>query len=373
MKNNWIEQLFLPPLQYGILMQSYDEDTHEIHEQICKDPEKCGSKILLSRDEGHMYDRLPSPVRESPEPAYSSLIKDGQWKMGLQTDISQNPEIMDKLDQLNEGLDELRKNLKNPKCSCSDIDNQTFSPERCDGANLSDQFKWSDIFTHTNPDSTDTDVRHNIVCDNNYDYKSQTDDKTLVYNCTRNRWETIGSNRSDEFQSYAFPNGTIHCQDPGPNQEPEINPLPDPATGLDQSGITGNPVDCDTSFDCGSLRFIAGATCPDGASSCTSDLCCEKNVIPSILDPDDSDDPDDPDDPIEGYSNGMYDFMRLHRFHRQRQIKPAQMILIAIALFLLTPAGGLFVYKGSKQKSDVGIWIFTAIAAIALYVIINFY
>ena len=31
MKNNWIEQLFVPPLQYGILMQSYDEDTHETH------------------------------------------------------------------------------------------------------------------------------------------------------------------------------------------------------------------------------------------------------------------------------------------------------------------------------------------------------
>ena len=131
--------------------------------------------------------------------------------MGVQTDVSQNLEIMNKLNQLNEGLDELRKNLKNPEyVECSDIDNQTFTPERCEGASLSDQFKWSDIFTHTNPDSTDTDVRHNIVCDNNYDYKSQTDNKTLVYNCTRSRWETIGDNRSDNFQSYAFPNGMIH-------------------------------------------------------------------------------------------------------------------------------------------------------------------
>ena len=289
MKNNWIEQLFVPPLQYGILMQSYDEDTHEIHEQICKDPEKCGSKILLSRDEGHMYDRLPSPVRDSPEPAYSSLIKDGQWKMGIQTDISQNPEIMNKLNTLNEGLDELRKNLNDPKCSCDDIDKNTFAPDHCKGANLSSQFKWSDRYTHKEADSTDTDIRHNIICDNNYDYKSQLNGKNLVYNCSRNRWETIGDSRSDKFQVYTFPQGTIHCSDS--KSDPEK---------VDEEGFTT-------------------------------------------------------------------------RFQRQRQIKPFHIALFLIAIFLATPAGGLFVYRGSKEKSDVVIWVIFALASIAIYAILKFY
>ena len=342
MKNNWIEQLFVPPLQYGILMQSYDEDTHEIHEQICKDPEKCGSKILLTRDEGHMYDRLPSPVRDSPEPAYSSLIKDGQWKIGVKSDISQNPEIMNKLDSLNESVDELRKNLNNPTCSCADIDNQTFSPDRCKGANLSDQFKWSDRFTHTNPDSTDTDIRHNIVCDNNYDYKSQVDGENLVYNCSRNRWETIGDSRSDKFQAYTFPQGMIHCSDP-----------PDPSDPSD-------PVKCMENYDCTPYNTKIRAMCPNGPDSCTEAICCET----SIVNPPDPSGPGSEDKKTEGF---------VTRFHRQRQIKPFHIALILLAIFFLTPTGGFFVYRGSKAASDVVLWTFTAFVSIAIYVIIKFY
>ena len=124
--------------------------------------------------------------------------------MGIQSDISQNPEIMNKLDRLNESVDELRKNLNDPKCSCDDIDNQTFAPDHCKGANLNLNSNGL-IDSLTNPDSIDTDIRHNIICDNNYDYKSQVDGKNLVYNCSRNRWETIGDSRSDKFQEYTFP------------------------------------------------------------------------------------------------------------------------------------------------------------------------
>ena len=104
-------QLFLPPLQYAILRQGLNESTKHVSESLCKDDPKwtsssgktcmdysiegsqcsdtgtggktatdaclvacnnCPSHITLERSEGHMYDRLPSPVAEGVEPPYSS-------------------------------------------------------------------------------------------------------------------------------------------------------------------------------------------------------------------------------------------------------------------------------------------------------------
>ena len=250
-------QLFLPPLQYAILSQGLNESTKHVRETLCKDDPKwtsssgktcldysiegancsdtgtggktakdaclvacnnCPSHIKLERSKGHMYDRLPSPVAEGVEPPYSSLLDDKEWKMGTTSDISRNPEIGNKLDDIEEKLDNLRKNSEKPFCTCADIKSNLFGPYRCNKANLSDNFVWDGEFNYLPEGTKDSDVRHKIKCQNGYkfaDSVSSLGEKTLVYNCTSQKWETKGNDRNDPFVPYTFPDGMIHCSKDG--------------------------------------------------------------------------------------------------------------------------------------------------------------
>ena len=206
-------QMIFPPLQYGILYQGLDENMETTYEKICTSTnrEGCDSHMLLMRDKGKMYDRLPTPVQDVSEPLYSSLLKDSNWKIGETSDIGQNPELLNKIEDISEKVDELRMNIQSPRCGCQDITSKRFPPSRCNGSNLSEEFVWGDKYSNTNPDSTDTDERYSIRCNNNFDYKEYTDNKDLVYNCTGQQWETKGPQKTDPFKSFNFSDGMIHC------------------------------------------------------------------------------------------------------------------------------------------------------------------
>lgn len=250
-------QLFLPPLQYAILSQGLNETTKHVSESLCKDDPKwvstsgktcmeysiegakcsdtgtggktakdaclvacnnCPSHITLERSKGHMMDRLPSPVEDTVEPPYSSLLHDKEWKMGTTSDISRNPEIDNKLDEIEEKLDNLRKNSEKPFCTCADVKSNLFAPYRCSQANLSDNFVWDGEFNYLPEGTKDSDVRHKIKCQNGYKFADSVNSlsgKTLVYNCTAQKWETKGNDRNDPFVPYTFPDGMIHCSKDG--------------------------------------------------------------------------------------------------------------------------------------------------------------
>ena len=111
-------QLFVPPLQYGILAQTLNEDMKTTEQTVCVDNPKwtsssgkscmdysilgsdcsdtgtngttateacrvacnnCPANIKLMKGDGDTHDRLPSPVEETYEPSYSSLLKDSHW------------------------------------------------------------------------------------------------------------------------------------------------------------------------------------------------------------------------------------------------------------------------------------------------------
>uniref|UniRef100_A0A6C0F8B4 Uncharacterized protein n=1 Tax=viral metagenome TaxID=1070528 RepID=A0A6C0F8B4_9ZZZZ len=231
-------QMIMPPLQYGILYQGLDEDTKTTYEQICTSTnrEGCNSPMLLAREKGKMYDRLPTPVQDIPEPLYSSLLKDSNWKVGETHDISQNPEILNKIEDISEKMDELRMNIERPRCGCQDITSNRFSPTRCHGSNLSENFVWGDKYTYMDPASVDTDERYEVKCLNNYDYKQHIDDNhTLLYNCTKQTWETKGPNRDDPFVEYNFSKGRIQCSDDRDEGFQNIE-------GLEEGG--GDPPSC---------------------------------------------------------------------------------------------------------------------------------
>jgi hypothetical protein len=259
-------QLFVPPLQYGILAQTLNETTKTVRGVVCVDKpgwmsslgkpcsdysivgasctdigqdgttahescriacNNCPAHINLVKEKGGTYDRLPSPIEEAPEPNFSSLLTDDNWKIGETKDIGQNPDISNKLDDIDQKLDELRKNIPEPFCTCSDIKSNLFGPSRCSGADLSDDFEWKDIRQGLPSSSLDTDRRHGLQCKNNYDYTQgvgsliYTDDdenhkRTITYNCTSQRWETKGHKRSDPYVPYRFPDGMIHCESKSP-------------------------------------------------------------------------------------------------------------------------------------------------------------
>jgi hypothetical protein len=269
-------QLFVPPLQYGILGQTLNESANTVKGFVCEDKpgwmsttgepcsdysivgsncddigqdgttahdscmvacNNCPAHIKLVKEEGGTYDRLPSPIEESTEPNFSSLLTDDNWKIGETKDISQNPEIPNKLDDIEQKLDELRKNIPKPFCTCSDVKSNLFGPSRCSNADLSDDFKWdpSGKFTYQSTSSIDSDVRYKVTCPGSYDYtkgvkslnykdKAKKDQKkTLVYNCTSQKWETKGHDRDDPFVTYKFPDGMIHCKDgPSPGPSPKL-------------------------------------------------------------------------------------------------------------------------------------------------------
>lgn len=250
-------QMFLPPLQYAILSQGLNESTKNVSESLCKDDlnwtsstgktcrdysiegsqctdtgtggktakdacliacNNCPSHIKLERSEGHMYDRLPSPIKDTVEPPYSSLLDDKEWKMGTPSDISRNPEIDNKLDEIEEKLDNLRKNSEKPFCTCADVKSNLFAPYRCNKAVLSDNFVWDGEFNYLPEGTKDSDVRYKIKCQNGYKFANSVNslsEKTLVYNCTSQKWETKGKDRGDPFVPYTFPDGMIHCSKDG--------------------------------------------------------------------------------------------------------------------------------------------------------------
>ena len=252
-------QLFVPPLQYGILAQTLDETTKTVEGVVCIDTpgwrsssgkscsnysiegsncsdmgqdgttakdsckvacNSCPAHIKLVQEDGGTFDRLPSPIEESHEPNYSSLLTDDNWKMGESTDIGQNTEIPDMLDDIEEKIDELRKNIPKPYCTCGDIKSNFFGPSRCAGADLSEDFVWDDKFNYQAESSIDSDDRYKVKCRSGYDYKENVEslkDKTLVYNCTSQTWETKGD-RDDPFTTYTFPDGMIHCEDSSPSE-----------------------------------------------------------------------------------------------------------------------------------------------------------
>ena len=242
-------QMILPPLQYGILYQGLDENMKTTYEKICTSTNRdgCNSPMLLARGEGQMNDRLPTPVQDIPEPLYSSLLKDSNWKVGETHDISQNPEILNKIEDISEKMDELRTNIERPRCGCQDIKSNRFSPTRCHGSDLSENFVWGDKYKHVDPDSVDTDERYSVKCSNGFDYTVHTDKKQLVYNCTGQQWETKGPKRSDPFQSYGFSNGKIHC-DSGKDKDKEESSVSVTATAGD-SQILGDDEPSDTMDD----------------------------------------------------------------------------------------------------------------------------
>ena len=272
-KNNTVlrSQLFIPPLQYGILGQTLIEATDTVKGFVCKDKpgwmsssgkpcsdysiensncddtgqdgttahdscmvacNNCPAHIKLVKEEGGTYDRLPSPIEEAKEPNFSSLLTDDNWKIGKVKDISQNPDIPNRLDDIDEKLDELRKNIPEPFCSCSDVKDNLFGPSRCSGADLSDDFKWDPAgkFTYQADNSIDSDDRYKATCPTDYDYtkgvaslnykEDGVDRKrTLVYNCTSQKWETKGHKRSDPYVNYTFPDGMIHCSSSDPSHK----------------------------------------------------------------------------------------------------------------------------------------------------------
>ena len=270
-------QLFVPPLQYAVLYQTMN-DAGQTSETICQNDAKwrsgdgkscseipksrcsetgssglaseacritcdtCPGKIQLTREPGSMYDRLPSPVKDSVEPSYSSILKNGELKMGSAFG-DRNTDYSSEFSQIEEKLDDIRKQIPKPRCGCNDITGNIFSPNRCDGASLSDNFEWSDEYTYLPTDSVDTDTRHKVQCKNGYTFADQVPtlkDKTLLYNCTANQWETKGLGRSSRFERYMFPNGKVLCE-----ADPSIvpDPTPEPTTPPENAAYTCAKID----------------------------------------------------------------------------------------------------------------------------------
>ena len=271
------DQLFVPPLQYAVLYQTMN-DAGQTSETICQNDAKwrsedgkscyeipksrcsetgssglaseacritcdtCPGKIQLTREPGSMYDRLPSPVKDSVEPSYSSILKNGELKMGSAFG-DRNTDYSSEFSQIEEKLDDIRKQIPKPRCGCNDITGNIFSPNRCDGASLSDNFEWSDEYTYLPTDSVDTDTRYKVQCKNGYTFANQVPslkDKTLLYNCTANQWETKGKGRSSRFVRYMFPDGKILCEE-DPSIVPE--PTPEPTTPPENAAYTCAKID----------------------------------------------------------------------------------------------------------------------------------
>ena len=262
-------QFMFPRLELRILNSSIDPNTGNIQGKVCKDDvswkkgdkvcsdysiggydcsdvgdngvkaseackvacNSCPVDIKIKRDINRTYNRLPSPVEEINDPWASNIIQtDGEWKPGEMHDISRNPEFFDKIDELEDKIDNIRKSMPDVKCLCSDITDKSESgdknkdkdtkhtqlkPFRC--GNVSELFEWDGIETHTSQDSKDTDVRYKVKCkDGKYADEAVNKylkEKDLVYNCTAQRWETrqTGS-RKAKFTPYDFKkHGIIRC------------------------------------------------------------------------------------------------------------------------------------------------------------------
>ena len=191
----------------------------------------CPVDIKIKRDLQHTYNRLPSPVEDIDDPYADNIINQGEWKPGVRHDISRNPEDSDKMDELEEKIDAMRRSMPNLKCLCSDIkkstdskdtDHVSMQPHRCGDA-LSTLMKWDGL--HRDMQSKDTDVRYKIACEDPTNYQDRLinpqlrskEDKNspvedVYYNCTRQRWEVKGKTDS-KFTPYDFKTqGKLRCK-----------------------------------------------------------------------------------------------------------------------------------------------------------------
>jgi hypothetical protein len=188
----------------------------------------CPGDVKMKRDLDHTYNRLPSPVEEISDPWASNIIQtDGNWKPGETHNISGNPEFLDKMDDLEEKIDNIRKSMPEVKCLCSDLKATTddkdkvktkLQPYRC--GNVSELLRWDEIEKWTDPDSKDTDVRYKVKCvngDGEYNEEAinkNLKDKQLVYNCTGQRWETRPTgHKKGKFTPYDLKkHGIVKCK-----------------------------------------------------------------------------------------------------------------------------------------------------------------
>jgi hypothetical protein len=187
----------------------------------------CPKDVKIQRDIGRTYNRLPSPVEDTLEPSYSSLLQDNNWHMGDMNDASRSPELYDKLDELEEKIDNVRKSMVSMKCLCSDIKDDGIKPYRC--GEVSNEMVWGDVLTWTDVDSKDTDVRYPVKCQKGADYADPLLNPTLaglelVYNCTSQDWETrkVGP-RKTPFTTFDFKSTVVRCE-PLPAKGPAQNP-----------------------------------------------------------------------------------------------------------------------------------------------------
>jgi len=140
--------------------------------------------------------------------------------MGDMNDTSRSPELYDKLDELEEKIDNVRKSMVSMKCLCSDIKDDDIKPYRC--GEVSNEMVWGDVLTWTDVDSKDTDVRYPVTCQKGADYADPTLNPSLkglelVYNCTSQDWETrkVG-HRKAPFTTFDFKNTVVRCKPPAP-------------------------------------------------------------------------------------------------------------------------------------------------------------
>jgi hypothetical protein len=159
---------------------------------------------------------LPSPVEDTLEPSYSSLLQDGNWNMGDMSDASHNPELFEKLEDIEDKIDTVRKSMVSMKCLCSDIKDDNIKPYRC--GEVSNNMVWGDELTWTDMGAKDTDVRYPIKCSNDNEYRDineSLNDKELFYNCTSQEWETreLGS-RNNPFTPFDFKSTVVTCDPP---------------------------------------------------------------------------------------------------------------------------------------------------------------
>ena len=341
-------QMIMPPLQYGILYQGLDENMKTTYEKICTSTnrEGCNSPMLLARGEGQMNDRLPTPVQDIPEPLYSSLLKDSHWKMGETHDINQNPEILNKIEDISEKMDELRTNIERPRCGCKDITSNRFSPARCYGSDLSEDFAWGDKYTHVDPDSVDTDERYTVKCSNGFDYTVHTDKKQLVYNCTGQQWETKGPKRSDPFQSYGFSNGKIHCDSGEEEVEDEPSVSVVAATG-DSEILDDGLSDSDEAMTSIDEEFTPMVLESEGYKN-SSPKPCSENWFLKIFDDDDCKSRPTPS--------------------QTSKITIAEVITWIVLLFLSIFSGYL-IYKGG---GNIPLYVAGLTVVVTIYIIIRF-
>ena len=265
-----VNQLIVPQLQFSILSNEIDLSSGYIQGKLCKDSttwkngkkrckdyatttadckesgdngitaydackvscNTCPGEILLKRSE-KMNLRLPSPMEDIIQPDYSSIQS---WNVNDENTINNSNNL--ELDEIKEKLDELIQNIPDPRCSCRDIKKNLFKPYRCHGADISEQLIWDGEYNHIpieiTGNSSDTDKRYKIKCNNGQDYKNTTINpklkgKDIVYNCTKKHWElkdnssTNKDSRNNPFTKYDIEE-MIHCDPVKPESTPESSP-----------------------------------------------------------------------------------------------------------------------------------------------------